>query len=176
MHQNFTNINERKMKKITLNLTLTLLFSLFATQINATTHNHGEQQNMEAVGIQNPWVRSAPPNAPALGAFMEIYNNSDKGVKLLSASASGYKRLELHRSGRKNGMMTMVRQDFVLIPAHEKLVFKPSSWHIMMIKPEKVPKEGSSVAITLVFDNGLSKTVNAMVRKAGMMKDYGVKH
>jgi hypothetical protein len=52
----FAVINERKMKKITLNLTLTLLFSLFATQINATTHNHGEQQNMEAVGIQNPWV------------------------------------------------------------------------------------------------------------------------
>jgi copper(I)-binding protein len=38
----------------------------------------------------------------------------------------------------------------------EKLVFKPGSWHIMMINPEKVPKEGSSVAITLLFDNGLS--------------------
>jgi copper(I)-binding protein len=71
-------------------------------------------------------------------------------------------------------MMTMVRHDFVLIPAHEKLLFKPGSWHIMMIKPEQVPKEGSAVVITLVFDNGLSETVEARVKKgAMMMKDQG---
>lgn len=155
-------------------LTLTLLFSLFAVQINAMTHDQGEQQNKSVISIHNPWVRSAPSNAPALGAFMEIYNHSDKSIKLLSASASGYKRLELHRSGHKNGMMTMVRHDFVLIPAHEKLLFKPGSWHIMMIKPEQVPKEGSAVVITLVFDNGLSETVEARVKKgAMMMKDQG---
>ncbi|CAB5501878.1 hypothetical protein THERMOT_1516 [Bathymodiolus thermophilus thioautotrophic gill symbiont] len=158
------------MKKITLNLTLTLLSLLFAIQVNAMTHNNGEQHNMDTISIHNPWVRSAPPNAPALGAFVEIYNHSDKDIKLLSASASGYKRLELHQSGHKNGMMTMVRKDFALVPAHGKLVFKPGSWHVMMIKPEKVPKEGGMVAITFAFDNGFSKTVNAIVKKANMMK------
>jgi copper(I)-binding protein len=35
--------------------------------------------------------------------------------------------------------------------------------------PKEVPREGDSVAIKLVFDNGLSKTIYAKVRKEGVM-------
>jgi copper(I)-binding protein len=42
--------------------------------------------------------RPALPNAPILGAFMEISNHSDSDIKLLSANTKGYKRLELHKT------------------------------------------------------------------------------
>ena len=128
------------------------------------------------ITIDDPWVRSAPPNAPALGAFMEISNHSDDDIKLLSANAHGYKYLELHKTVPQDGMMKMVKQDFIPIPAHGKLTLKPGSWHIMMIKPKEVPKEGGSVAIKLVFDNGLSKTIHAKVRKGGVMKHKKMMH
>ncbi len=121
------------------------------------------------ITIDDPWVRSAPPNAPILGAFMEISNHSDDGIKLLSANTNGYKRLELHKTVPQDGMMKMIKQDFMLISAHSKLTLKPGSWHIMMIKPKEVPREGDSVAIKLVFDNSLSKTIYAKVRKEGVM-------
>jgi hypothetical protein len=38
-----------------------------------------------------------------------------------------------------------IKQDFMPIPAHGKLTLKPGGWHIMMIQPKKVPKEGDSV-------------------------------
>jgi copper(I)-binding protein len=34
----------------------------------------------------------------------------------------------------------------------------------MMIQPKKVPREGDSVVIKLVFDNGLSKTLAVSIR------------
>jgi copper(I)-binding protein len=62
-------------------------------------------------------------------------------------------------------MMKMIKQDFMPIPAHGKLTLKPGGWHIMMIQPKKVPKEGDSVVIKLVFDkrtHGLSTLIAAL--------------
>ncbi|SSC08780.1 copper chaperone PCu(A)C [bacterium endosymbiont of Bathymodiolus sp. 5 South] len=164
------------MKKITLNLVLSLLSLVFATQINAVTHDHEGQYDMETISVDNPWVRSAPPNAPILGAFMEISNHSDGNIKLLSANTKDYKRLELHKTVFQGGMMKMIKQDFMSIPAHSKLTLKPGSWHIMMIQPKKVPREGDSVVIKLVFDNGLSKTIHAKVRKGRAMDSKKMMH
>jgi hypothetical protein len=33
----------------------------------------------------------------------------------------------------QGGMMKMIKQDFMSIPAHSKLTLKPGSWHIMII-------------------------------------------
>ncbi|CAC9462490.1 copper chaperone PCu(A)C [bacterium endosymbiont of Bathymodiolus sp. 5 South] len=164
------------MKKITLNLVLSLLSLVFVTQINATLPVHEAQHDRAAISVDNPWVRSAPPNAPILGAFMEISNHSDSDIKLLSANTKGYKRLELHKTVSQDGMMKMIKQDFMPIPAHGKLTLKPGGWHIMMIQPKKVPKEGDSVVIKLVFDNGLSKTIQAKVRKGRAMDHKKMMH
>jgi copper(I)-binding protein len=71
-----------------------LLSLVFVTQINATLPVHEAQHDRAAISVDNPWVRSAPPNAPILGAFMEISNHSDSDIKLLSANTKGYKRLD----------------------------------------------------------------------------------
>ena len=39
----------------------------------------------DQVAVQDPYVRLAPPNAPATGAFMVIKNNGDKDVKVVKA-------------------------------------------------------------------------------------------
>jgi copper(I)-binding protein len=49
------------------------------------------------------------------------------------SSVKDYKRLELHKTVFQGGMMKMIKQDFMSIPAHSKLTLKPGSWHIMMI-------------------------------------------
>lgn len=153
-----------KKKKLILALTtLTILSVSTAMERHHTNHTTTE------IVINNPWVRSAPPNAPVLGLFMQINNNTDHDIKLLSANASGYKRIELHRAVVQGDMMKMVKQEFMPIPAKGKLHLKPGSWHIMLINPESVPRKGDTVMIDLIFDNGLSKTVHAQVRKGKKM-------
>lgn len=122
-----------------------------------------------SIVIQDPWVRSAPSNAPALGAFMKIHNNSNQNVKLISAYAEGYKDVQLHRTIDDGGMMRMVEQEFIPVTAKGKVHLKPGSWHVMLIKPEKVPAKGEVVLITLKFDNGSSQAVKFKVRKGKKM-------
>lgn len=154
------------MKKIIPSLILSLLL---ATQINAMHHANMMKHDTTGITIHNPWVRSAPANAPVLGVFMQINNQTNKAVKLLSANADGYTRVEIHRTINDNGLMKMVKQPFAPIPAGGGLHLKPGSWHIMLIKPEKVPSKGSSVAIKLKFDNGMIKTVHAIVKNGHKM-------
>jgi hypothetical protein len=60
-------------------------------------------------------------HSPILGAFMEISNHSDSDIKLLSANTKGYKRLELHKTVSQDGMMKMIKQDCMPIPAHKTI-------------------------------------------------------
>ncbi len=132
---------------------------------------------MANIVIDDPWIRSAPPNAPALGLFMQITNHSDYDVKLLSASVdSGYRIVELHRTIPVEGVMMMVKQDFMPIPAQGNLTLKPGSWHIMLIEPESVPSEGEFVKVKLTFDNGQTKIIHAKVRKGKIMYHKKILH
>lgn len=143
------------------------------SSVSAMNQKHSMMHHKQSqIEVKNPWVRSAPPNAPMLGAFMKIHNNTNNDLKLLSATTVGYKRTELHKTINNDGLMEMVQQEFMPINAKSSLNLKPGSWHIMLIGPDTVPVEGDTVKIQLTFDNGVSQTVNAIVRKGKMMMKH----
>ena len=120
--------------------------------------------------VTDPWIRSAPPNAPALGAFMVLENHSAAEVSVVAAHTSlAVGRVELHRTLMADGVMKMVPQKFIPVPAHSATVLKPGSWHIMLIGPKKVPVMGEVVQLTLVLDNGTKQVVSATVRQGEKM-------
>jgi copper(I)-binding protein len=122
--------------------------------------------------VSDPWVRSAPPNAPALGAFMLLENKSDAEVSVVDAYSSlAVDRIELHRTMMGDGVMRMIPQQFIPVPSHSSTELKPGSWHIMLIGPSKVPSMGETVELTLVFDNGTKQLVTAVVRQGKKMMD-----
>ena len=115
------------------------------------------------VSVQDPYVRLAPPNAPATGAFMVIKNNGDKDVKVLKADNPASKVTELHTHINDGGVMKMRPVPAIDIKAKGEAVLKPGSLHVMLIDLKAPMKEGDSVPITLTFDDGSSKTVEAKV-------------
>lgn len=134
--------------------------------------------SVKAMGVMvsDPWVRAAPPNAPALAAFMTIENHSGADVALVDARTTlPVARVELHRTMMADGMMKMIQQKEMPVAAHGSLTLKPGSWHIMLIAPKKVPVEGEQVELTLVFSNGVEKKISAKVRKGKMMMKGGHK-
>ena len=128
------------------------------------------------VTVKDAWVRAAPPNAPALGAFMvlENYGNSERALVAARTSLE-VDRVELHRTMMVDDVMKMVPQEKIPLPAHQATVLKPGSWHVMLMAPEEVPQIGDKLKITLVFDDGFEKTVEAVVRK-GEMKMHKHEH
>jgi len=128
--------------------------------------------NAAELVVTDPWIRSAPPNAPALGAFMLLENDSDSEVALVDAYSSlEVERVELHRTMMADGVMKMVPQQSIPVPSHSATELKPGSWHIMLIGPSKVPSMGEVVQLTLVFDDGTKQVVEASVRQGQKMMD-----
>jgi len=115
------------------------------------------------VVVQDPYVRLAPPNAPATGAFMVIKNNGDKDVKVLKADNPVSKVTELHTHLNEGGVMKMRPVPAIDIKAKGEAVLKPGGLHVMMIDLKAPMKEGDVVPITLTFDDGSSKQVDAKV-------------
>lgn len=139
------------MKKLSL-LVAGLLFS--AGVLAATADN---------ISVQDPYVRLAPPNAPATGAFMVIKNNGDKDVKVLKADNPVSKVTELHTHLNEGGVMKMRPVPAIEVKAKGQVVLQPGGLHVMMIDLKAPMKEGDVVPITLTFDDGSSKQVDAKV-------------
>ena len=117
------------------------------------------------VSVQDPNVRLTPPSAPATGAFMVIRNASDKDVRVVKADNPVSKATELHTYVNEGGVMKMRPIPAIEIKAKGEAVLKPGGLHVMMIDLKVPMKEGDTVPITLTFDDGSSKQVDArMVR------------
>lgn len=117
------------------------------------------------VSVQDPYVRLAPPNAPATGAFMVIKNNGDKDVKILKADNPVSRVTELHTHLNEGGVMKMRPVPAIDIKSKAEAVLKPGGMHVMLIDLKAPMKEGDVVPITLNFDDGSSKVVDAKVVK-----------
>ena len=121
--------------------------------------------------VRDAWVRAAPPNAAALGAFMVLENFSDSERSIVAARTSlAVERVELHRTMMVGDVMQMAPQEKIPLPARGVTELRPGSWHVMLMAPQQVPQKGESLEITLVFDDGFEHRVEAVVREGGMIK------
>jgi copper(I)-binding protein len=139
------------MKKLSMLFTgLTLATGVFAGAADQLT-------------VQDPYVRLAPPNAPATGAFMVIRNGGDKDVKVLKADNPVSRVTELHTHLNEGGVMKMRPVAAIEVKAKGETVLKPGGLHVMMIDLKAPMKEGDVVPITLTLDDGSTKQVDAKV-------------
>lgn len=123
----------------------------------------------DLVIVENPYVRLPPPNAMATGAFMVIRNTSPVDIKLVKAENPASAVTELHTHINEGGVMKMRPVPAVEIKSKGAAVLQPGGLHVMMINLKAPLKEGDVVPITLGFDDGSSKKVDAVVQKSAPM-------
>lgn len=119
----------------------------------------------DQITVVAPYVRMVPPGAMATAAFMVLKNTGVKDVKLVKAENSASQVTELHTHLNEDGVMKMRRVPSIVIKARGETALQPGGFHAMMIELKGAMKEGDKVAITLGFDDGSSKQVDAPVRK-----------
>jgi len=94
------------------------------------------------------------------GAYGEIRSNTDD--RLIKASSSVAKMVELHEHINDNGVMRMREvEGGVVLPAGESMVMQPGGYHIMLIGLHEPLKADSSMDLSLEFESG--KTVNLSI-------------
>jgi hypothetical protein len=137
----------------------------------------------ESVSANEPFVRMAPAGMANTGAFMVLKNADSKDHKVVKAESPVAKVVELHTHTKVGEMMEMRPVKDIEIKTKGETVLKPGGLHVMLIGLKQNLKEGDNVAITLTFEDGSSKKVEAPVRniqtemKMEMKHDHeGMKH
>lgn len=125
----------------------------------------GEAAN---IAINDAYVRLPPPGQNISAAFMRIDNSGD-ARKLVKADSAVAGNVELHNHINDGGVMRMRQVKSIDVPAKGKAVLQPGGYHIMLIGLKAPLKDGQKVALTLTFDDGSSKTVDAPVQRPGAM-------
>ncbi len=119
----------------------------------------------DSITVVDPYVRMAPPGAMATAAFMVLKNDGGKDAKLVRAENSVSKITELHTHLNEGGVMKMRQVPAIDIKAKGEAVLRPGGFHVMMIDLKTPLKDGDKVAITLGFEDGSSKQIEAPVKK-----------
>ncbi len=140
-----------------------IMTTLLATAIFSAAPTFATQQtNMM---IMDSWVRAAPPSAKVQAAFFTVMNHNDQPIVITDVEAQGFNRSELHLSSKKNGMMIMEKQQQITIPANTAFQFKPGSYHVMLLEPNKIAAVGEQVNMSFTLLNGDKISVQMPVKR-----------
>ena len=123
--------------------------------------------SLAQVEVKDPLVRLLPPGVPNTAAYMELVNTAPEELRLTGAESDVVERIEIHDHQMHEGMMKMVQQHEVKIPANSSLVFKPGGLHLMMFGIKKPLEKDQEVMITLTFADDSEMEIKAVVAEPG---------
>jgi len=119
----------------------------------------------KTLSIENSWIRQAPPKSKVLAAYLEINNQSNNQWVLKTVTSNQFEKIEIHNSKNQQGMMRMEKQNKVIIPALQKVLFQPNGLHLMLVNPKKALQTGDHVILTFTFDNAKILKISVPVKK-----------
>ena len=103
--------------------------------------------------IQNAFIKQTLPNSKNSAIFLEIYNNSNQDISLISAKTNIAPVAEIHAHIQENGTMMMRQVPQITIKANSKVELKPGGYHIMLFNIKEAVRKNSKVNLSLKFDN-----------------------
>ena len=118
------------------------------------------------VSVSEPWIRATVPAQKVTGAFMRV--QAAKPARLVGISTPVAGRAELHEMAMENNTMRMRQVDVIDLPAGKAVKLASGGYHVMLFDLKRQLKEGESVPVTLVVQDGAKKnssvTVEAKVK------------
>lgn len=116
------------------------------------------------ISVEQGYVRGLPPGQPNTAAFMRLVNQSDESITIDRAVSASAKLAEFHSHRHNDGLMRMVKEDSIIIPAGGEFVLKPGEYHLMLMDLVKPLREGDEVALTLYTTDGEAISMQLPVR------------
>ncbi|MFO8023904.1 copper chaperone PCu(A)C [Thiohalophilus sp.] len=118
----------------------------------------------QTLTFENAWSPEAPPVAPVMAGYVRISNDGSEDVTLTGARCPDFSRVEIHDMVERDGMMRMIEQERLTIPAGGQVELKPGSLHMMLMKPRRAIKQGETLEVTFETASGESIPVNFEVK------------
>jgi len=109
-------------------------------------------------------IRASLGGSPNSAAYMTIANAGPKPDRLVSITCACAGKAEAHLSRMDHGVMTMAPAGPVVIPAHGRVVFKPSGLHVMLLGVKGRLMDGRNQPMMLRFERAGVVTATFQVR------------
>ncbi len=139
-----------------------LLLALIATGAQAHDYTAG------SIGIDHPWTRATPKNAPVAGGYLKITNTGTTPDRLTGGSVEVAKRFEIHEMKMDGGVMKMRElKDGLDIAPGATVELRPGSYHIMMMNLSRPLTKGEKVKGSLTFEKAGKVDVEFAVEAIG---------
>ncbi|MCP3975448.1 MAG: copper chaperone PCu(A)C [bacterium] len=119
--------------------------------------------------VEDAWARTSASMQEAGAVYMTI-NGGDEADRLIDVSVSSDVAMvaELHETAMAeggDGMMSMQPVTAIDIPADGAAMLEPGGFHVMLMKLAEPLTSGSTVELTLTFENAGTVEVSAEVRE-----------
>lgn len=140
---------------------LVLLLGLQAGAAWSHVHEKGDIQ------VRHPWSRATPPGAKVAVGYMEIRNRGAQPDRLLSASTTVAKRVEMHVTQREGEVMKMRQVESFEIPARERYALRPGGSHLMLVDIVQPLEKGERFTMKLRFERAGELEIELEVQERG---------
>ncbi len=115
--------------------------------------------------VTDAWIKNLPPAIPMRAGYMQLMNQVDTVATIVSVSSNAFKKVEIHKTVNKLGVMSMQRVKNLVLEPNGMATLEPGSMHLMLMKPTRSLKIGEEVEVKLQFDNDTSQTILMTVKK-----------
>ena len=127
------------------------------------------------VALVEGHVRAMPASVPNTAAYFTLENHGPER-QLVAVKADFVKEAQLHTIVEEDGMVKMRQVESFNIPQHGTLTLMESGEHVMLLGLKQPLASGTSVDLTLKFDDGSELPISLMVSKQDMAKMKGHAH
>ena len=104
--------------------------------------------------IQQPWIRSAPPNSKTMAGFLVLKNTCKASIKIIDVESKDFAMPMIHRSVVENGVSKMREPGVLEIKPGTSLKFEAGGLHLMLMQPLRSLKDGDKAGVRLVLADG----------------------
>jgi periplasmic copper chaperone A len=125
----------------------------------------GAQDGRDAgVVIRDAWVRESTAARTSSSGYFTIENRTDTAVGLVKVALDGAADVQVHTIVEQQGQTAMRPVSVLRVPAHGSVDLAPGGTHVMLMDLARPLKVGTTVELTLTFDNGRTRKILAVVR------------
>lgn len=110
-------------------------------------------ENGQGIEAHDYWARTGLKDGNS-AAYLLLHNHTPEDDALVGASSDVAAAVEIHLSQMNaDGVMQMLPQESIALPADGELELKPGSYHIMIIGLKQDLNVGDEITVTLHFQN-----------------------
>ncbi|WJF92025.1 copper chaperone PCu(A)C [Paraburkholderia bonniea] len=120
------------------------------------------------VRVDQCWIRAMPGTTPS-AAYFELHNDSAATRTLTGVKTAAFGMVMMHQTQTNGSTSTMVHVASVPVPANGAVSFAPKGYHVMLERPAEPLKVGSTLPLTMTFDDNSSVSVSCAVKSPATM-------